>query len=526
MMKNLSLPAALVGLSATAVPTAQAAQTPSDDAGRRQRPNVILLLADDLGYGDLECYGAKNVATPNVNRLAAQGIRFTDCHATAATSTPSRYSLLTGEYAWRRPDTDVAPGDAASIIRPEQYTMADMFHEAGYATGVIGKWHLGLGDKAGQQNWNGHLCHTPRDLGFDYHYIQAATADRVPCVYLEQDTVANYDPSAPISVSFRANFEGEPTGRTHPELLKLKTTHGHDNSIVDGISRIGYMKGGGNALWRDENIADSIVSHAVRFIDEHRDAPFFLFLATNDVHVPRWPHERFRGKNPMGLRGDAIAQFDWTVGAVMQALEAAGIADNTLVILSSDNGPVLDDGYDDHAEELLAGHSPTAGRRGGKYSGYEGGTLVPLIVSWPARVKPTEAANNVLMSHIDLLASLASLTGVSVPAGAAADSEARLPQLLGESDEPRPWVSEWSSTHVLCVRSGDWKYIPATNKSSMITWGPKIETGNQPVEQLYNMKNDPDEQENLAEKHPDVLRMMQEIHRKAMAPLPEAGNRP
>ena len=162
----------------------------------RQLPNVVFIYADDLGYGDLECYGAKNVQTPNVNRLASEGIRFTNAHATAATSTPSRYSMLTGEYAWRRPGTDVAAGNAGMIIRPEDYTMADMFKNAGYATAAIGKWHLGLGDKAGEQDWNAPLPAALGDLGFDYSYIMAATADRVPCVFIENGKVANYDPSA------------------------------------------------------------------------------------------------------------------------------------------------------------------------------------------------------------------------------------------------------------------------------------------------------------------------------------------
>ncbi len=515
-INDKQFPVSILGTSALMLcQTAYATQPAGKKNTDRKRPNVILLIADDLGYGDLECYGAKNIETPNVNRLAGQGIRFTNCHATAATSTPSRYGLLTGEYAWRRPDTDVAAGNAASIIKPEQYTIADMFHDAGYYTGAIGKWHLGVGETTGEQDWNGRLNHTPRDLGFDYHYIQAATADRVPCVYLEQDTVANYDPTAPISVSYKKNFEGEPTGASHPELLKLMYSHGHNQSIVDGISRIGYMKGGGKALWKDENIADSIVGHSIRFINEHKDEPFFLYLATNDVHVPRWPHERFRGKNSMGLRGDAIAQFDWTVGEVMKAVEEAGIADNTLIILSSDNGPVVDDGYADRAEELLNGHSPTGGLRGFKYSGYEGGTMVPLIVRWPGRVQPAAKTNGTLISHIDIFASLAALVGAQLPEGAATDSENRLGQILGESKKHRPWVSELSSTRVICVRNNKWKYIPANNKIQMINWGPKIETGNQPVDQLFNMIDDPNETTNVAESHPQVLQMMKKIHQKA-----------
>lgn len=493
----------------------------ADSPKQPERPNVILLVADDLGYGDLACYGARNVLTPNVDSLAAQGIRFTNCHATAATSTPSRYGLLTGEYAWRRPDTDVAAGNAASIIHPEQYTIADMFHDAGYVTGAIGKWHLGLGPVTGQQDWNKPLSYTPRDLGFDYHYIQAATADRVPCVYLEQDTVANYDPSAPIYVSYRKNFDGEPTGASNPEMLKLGLTHGHDMSIVDSISRIGYMKGGGKALWQDANIADSIVDRSVRFIKENSGRPFFLYLATNDVHVPRWPHERFRGKNPMGLRGDAIAQFDWTVGLVLQALEQEGIADNTLIILTSDNGPVLDDGYDDHAEELLNGHSPTGGLRGFKYSGYEGGTMVPMIVRWPAHVAAAQKPVDGLMSHIDLIASLAELTGTELPDGAAPDSRPMAAQLLGDTLMNRDVVSELSSTRVVCLRTPEWKYIPPTDKIRRINWGPDIETGNAPYPQLFRINDDPKEQVNLAEQYPQVVAQLDSLHRQVLSPLPE-----
>ncbi|WP_373827759.1 sulfatase-like hydrolase/transferase, partial [Bacteroides heparinolyticus] len=314
-MKNRHLAFTLLTpIVCSALPT-KAQNIKSNKVTNRERPNVIIILADDLGYGDLECYGAKNVQTPNVNRLASQGIRFTNAHAIAATSTPSRYSILTGEYAWRRPDTDVAAGNAGMIIRPEQYTMADMFKNAGYTTCAIGKWHLGLGDKTAQQDWNAPLPAALGDLGFDYHYIMAATADRVPCVFIENGKVANHDPSAPIEVSYTQNFAGEPTGVRNPELLyNLKPSHGHDMAIVNGISRIGFMKGGGKALWKDENIADSITSHAIEFIRKHQNEPFFMYFATNDIHVPRFPHERFRGKSPMGLRGDAIVQFDWSVG--------------------------------------------------------------------------------------------------------------------------------------------------------------------------------------------------------------------
>ena len=494
---------------------AQASAKKNSKLTDRNLPNVILIYADDLGYGDLECFGAKNVKTPNVNRMAENGLKLTNVHAVAATSTPSRYSLLTGEYAWRRPDTDVAAGNAGMIIRPEQYTLADVFQHAGYATGAFGKWHLGLGDKTGEQDWNAPLPAALGDLGFDYHYIMAATADRTPCVFIENGKVDNYDPEHPIYVSYKKNFDGEPTGKSNPELLyNLKSSHGHNMAIVNGIGRIGYMKGGGKALWKDENIADSITSYAVDFIKKHQDEPFFMYFATNDVHVPRFPHPRFRGKSSMGLRGDAIVQFDWSVGQIMQTLKELGLDENTLIILSSDNGPVVDDGYEDQAEELLNGHSPAGPYRGNKYSAFEGGTMVPAIVHWPKRIQKGQESD-ALMSQIDWMASLAELVGARLPQGSAPDSYSCLPALLGEKKD-RPWVLELSSGRVLSVRTRDWKYIEPSDRGPMITWGPKIETGNLPTPQLYNMAQ-PYEKENVAEQHPTVVYDFQNILRRVRA---------
>lgn len=482
-------------------------------AANNKQPNVIFIYADDLGYGDLECYGARNVQTPNINRLSSGGIRFTNAHATAATSTPSRYALLTGEYAWRHPGTDVAAGNAGMIIRPEQYTMADMFKSVGYATCAIGKWHLGLGDKTGQQDWNAPLAAALGDLGFDYSYIMAATADRVPCVFIENGQVANYDPTAPIEVNYNKNFAGEPTGKDNPELLyNLKPSHGHDQSIVNGISRIGYMKGGGKALWKDENIADSITAHAIDFIKLHKSQPFFMYFATNDIHVPRFPHDRFRGKNPMGLRGDAIAQFDWSVGQILDVLDKMGLTENTLIILSSDNGPVVDDGYQDCAEELLNGHSPTGDLRGGKYSAFEGGTRVPVIVRWPKGITQPETSD-VLISQIDWFASMASFVNARMPKGAAPDSYNRLDNLLGQDKEDRPWLIEQAANNSLSVRTKEWKLIDGTDGPKMIPWGPKIETGYSPTPQLYKMK-EAGEQMNVAEQYPEKVFELQRILRK------------
>ena len=278
------------------------------------KPNVVFIYADDIGYGDLSCNGAKTIKMPNVEMLARQGVRFTNMHSSAATCTPSRYALLTGEYAWRREGTGIATGDAGSIIRPERFTLADVFKNAGYQTGVIGKWHLGLGNKTGTQDWNGHITPGPSDIGFDYSFILAATGDRVPCVYVENERIVNLDPKDPIAVSYEKNFEGEPTGKLNPELLKMHPSHGHDNSIVNGISRIGFMKGGKSALWKDEEIGDVITGKALAFIERSKDKPFFLYFATQDAHVPRVPAPRFVGASGMGPRGDAIIEFDWSVG--------------------------------------------------------------------------------------------------------------------------------------------------------------------------------------------------------------------
>lgn len=508
-MKGQFLAAAL--LSPLACPQMAAADTSAKDG---DKPNVIIILADDLGYGDLSCYGATRVSTPNADRLARKGVRLTDAHAVAATSTPSRYSLLTGEYAWRRNDTDVAAGNAGMIIRPYQYTLADMFKHQGYATCAIGKWHLGLGETTGEQDWNAPLSASPADLGFDYHYIMAATADRVPCVFIENGQVADYDPSAPIEVSYKANFPGEPTGKDNPELLyNLKHSHGHDMSIVNGIGRIGYMKGGGKALWKDENIADSITTHAVDFIRQHHDEPFFLYFATNDVHVPRFPHERFRGKTEMGLRGDAIVEFDWSVGQIMQTLDELGIADNTLIILTSDNGPVIDDGYEDRAEELLGGHDPSGDLRGRKYSAFEGGTTVPMIVSWPAKMK-RGVTSDALFSQIDLMASLGELVDARLPKGSAKDSRKHLGVLLGTDREGCAYAIGQAQNKTLSVRTKEWKYIEPSDGPKMITWAPGIETGYLASPQLFHLKKDRTEQRNVATEHPDLVFQLQDILRK------------
>lgn len=248
----------------------------------------------------------------------------------------------------------------------------------------------------------------------------------------------------------------------------------------------------------------------MKFIDKHKKEPFFMYFATNDVHVPRFPHERFRGKNPMGVRGDAIVQFDWTVGQLLKKLHELKIDDNTLIILTSDNGPVVDDGYQDRAEELLNGHSPAGPFRGNKYSAFEGGTAVPFVVSWPRKIKGG-VVSKALVSQIDLLSSLGSLVHARFPKGSAPDSRNYLPTILGSDQKGRDYVIGQSNTHVLSVLTPQYRYIEPSNGPKMIQWGPKIETGNLPVPQLYDMTVSPYETNNVAAEHPDEVSRMQDI---------------
>jgi len=464
-------------------------------------PNIVILYADDLGYGDSSAYGATRVRTPHIDRLAAGGLRFTDAHTTAATCTPSRYSLLTGEYAFRIPKAKVLPGDAPALIQPGRVTLASMLKDAGYRTGVVGKWHLGLGD--GQVNWNADIQPGPLEIGFDESFILPATGDRVPCVYVDGHRVANLDPLDPIAVSYQGPLDDQPTGKAHPELLKMKPSHGHDMTIVNGISRIGYMKGGQRARWNDETMADVLTRRATSFIGAHRARPFFLYFATHDIHVPRVPHPRFAAATAMGPRGNAIAELDWCVGEIVNALARHRLLDNTLILLSSDNGAVVDDGYQDDALAKLGAHRPNGPLRGGKYSAFEAGTRVPFIAHWPGHIRP--GVSDALMSQVDMLRSLATVAGGKLPPGAAPDSEDHSAALLGQSPQGRTALVEQSN--VLALRMGSWKYIPPS-QGVRLNPNTNIELGASSEPQLYNLATDLGETRNLAEQHLDRVREM------------------
>jgi arylsulfatase A-like enzyme len=459
-------------------------------------PNVVLILADDVGYGDLGCYGATKVKTPNLDRLAQQGLRFTDAHAPAAVCSPTRYALLTGQYAWRHPPgSRILSGVAPLSIPVNTLTVPTLLKQAGYATGVVGKWHVGLGEK--QTDYNGEIKPGPREVGFEYSFIIPATGDRVPCVYVENGRVVGYDPTDPIRVSYGTPVGDEPTGAKNPDQLKLKHSHGHDNTIVNGIGRIGFMTGGKAARWKDEDTADTLTGKALTFIEQHREKPFFLYFATHDIHVPRVAHPRFQGTSQCGPRGDVIQQLDWCVGEVLKALDKHKLADNTLVIFTSDNGGVMDDGYQDGSGDDTSGHKCNGPLRGFKGALYEGGHREPFIARWPGHV-PAGKTSGELICLVDMLATMGALVGQGLPATAGPDSFDVLPALLAEKPAKacRESLVVQGGNVALAVRKGPWKLIPDAGKKKKDVAGP----------QLFNLADDLAETKNLAAEKPEVVK--------------------
>lgn len=494
---------------------AAACKPAKDTKEANQRPNIVIIYMDDLGYGDVGAYGATELKTPNMDKLAASGLRFTNGYASSATCTPSRFALLTGTYPWRNKSAKILPGTAPLVIDTQQQTIPRLLKQAGYHTGVVGKWHLGLG--TGVIDWNRHIAPGPNEVGFDESFIMAATQDRVPTVFIENGRVVGADAADPIQVDYNHNFDGEPTGVDNPELLRMRWHHGHNNSIVNGIPRIGFMRGGEKAKWVDENMADTFLTRAQQYIRTHKDGPFFLYYAMHQPHVPRTPHPRFVGTSGLGPRGDVIVEADWCIGELMNTLEEEGLLENTLVIFSSDNGPVVNDGYHDEAVELLGDHQPGGPLRGGKYSLFEAGTRVPFIVQWKGRVAP--GVSDALVCQMDLLASLANLTGQQVESG---DSQNLLATLLGDDTVGRDELII-EATSRTALRRGDWVMIPPYNGPE-IAKQVNIELGNSREYQLYNLTDDIGQQHNLASEKPEKLQELIDRHRelRGEAAEPEA----
>jgi arylsulfatase A len=467
-----------------------------------KRPNIIVIYADDVGYGDIGCYGAEAIDTPNIDALAEQGIRFTAGYATASTCTPSRYSLLTGLYPFRNQRAGqslVLPGNAPLIIDTSRPTLPKLLKSVGYSTGLVGKWHLGLGSHTQPLDWNGKIQPGPAEVGFDYSYHMAATGDRVPSVYIENGRIVNLDTEDPVEVSYQGLIGSEPTGISHPHLLRVQSDAQHSGTIVDGVGRIGWMTGGHEARWTDEEMSDVFLGKALEFIDEHQEEPFFLFYATHENHVPRLPHPRFEGSTSLGVRGDVVVQLDWNVGKIIESLKKNDLLENTLIVFSSDNGPVLFDGYYDAGPELNGDHRASGPHRGGKYSVWEGGCRVPFIVSWPGTIAPGRSAS--VVSHVDLPASMASLTGAALPDELTWDSQNLIDLLTGQSDEGRDHVV-LQGVGLKSIRAGDWKYVPAGIVTSKGGIDEKIFESVGEEGALYFLPEDPEERNNLAPAYP------------------------
>ena len=465
----------------------------------RTQLNIIIVYMDDLGYGDVGYNGAQKLQTPNMDAMATAGMRFNKGYATSATCTPSRYALLTGVYPWREKRAKILPGTAPLIIGTDQMTLPKMLKQKGYQTAIIGKWHLGLGN--GNVDWNQLVSPGPNEVGFDYSYILAATQDRVPTVYIENGNVVGLDPNDPIEVSYQKNFEGEPTGLENPELLTMKWHHGHNNSIVNGIPRIGFMKGGEAAKWSDIDMADHFLNGVQKYIKDHKDKPFFLYYPMQQPHVPRTPHPRFEGLSELGPRGDAIVEADWCLGELKKTLEAEGILENTLIIFSSDNGPVLNDGYFDDADVKNGDHTPWGPFRGGKYSLFEAGTRVPFFTYWKGKIQP--GVSDAMVSQLDIFSSLAQLVGSDVRTD---DSLPLMDLFMGQSHKGRDeMVIE--ATSRTAFKQGDWVMIPPYNGPASNN-NVQIELGNDSDFHLYNLAEDIGQQNNLAKTQPEKLKEM------------------
>jgi arylsulfatase A-like enzyme len=452
-------------------------------------PNVVVILADDVGWGDAGCYGATRVKTPNIDSLARGGLRFTDGHASAAVCTPTRYSLLTGQYSWRVKanglDQGVASGDSPLLISTTATTLPGLLRGAGYRTAAIGKWHLGFGKS--MPDFNTTLSPGPLEVGFDEYFGLPATNDRMPTVFIRDRSVVNLDPADPIRYTY------------DPQVAN----QGGMKRFAAGRERIGWMSGGKAAWWKDIDIADTFTKEAVEFIERNHTKPFFLYFAPHDTHPPTIPHPRFKDSSGIGARGDMLHELDWSVGEILKTLEKHGLTRNTLVIYSSDNGATPTD------ED---GHKPNGPWRGKKSQLWEGGHRVPFIAHWPERVKP--GVSPALVCLQDLPATIAAMTKTTLPAGAAPDSFNLLPLLTGERDSARDYLVLMSGKGNLAIRQGQWKYIPdLSTADGWSSWKNKSDKS-QGKPGLFNLEDDAGELRNVLSERPEIAKQLAELLEK------------
>lgn len=481
-------------------------------------PNVVLIFADDLGYGDLGCYGATKLKTPNIDKLAAEGRRFTDAHSAAAVCTPSRYGLLTGEYPFRanggKGIWGPAPVTSPLLIDTETQTIADLFKESGYDTAAFGKWHLGFGEV--KNDWQEPLRPGPQDLGFDYYFGMPVVNSAPPYVYVENDRIVGSNPDDPLVHVGRGGKGVTPIIPIPPEAAQRSP-----NQFKGAIAA--------HKLFNDYEVGTKLTEKATDWIESRDEKPFFLYFSTTNVHHPFTPAKRFQGTSECGVYGDFVHELDWIVGEVMASLKKAGVDENTLVIFTSDNGGMFNLGGRVAAEK---GHKINGDLLGSKFGIWEGGHRVPFIAWWPGKIEANTVSDQ-LISGVDMMASFAALTGKELGSAERKDSINILPALTGNPDGPlrtRLIVGPHKPTH-LGLREGRWMYIPARNdggfrgsKPGQHAWGGAavtklVGTPNSDIEdgklkndaapaQLYDLESDRNQTKNLYHNYPEVVKEM------------------
>jgi arylsulfatase A-like enzyme len=469
----------------------------------QQRPNVVFIYVDDLGYGDVGCYGATHVRTPNIDRLAREGLRFTDAHAPSAVCTPSRYGLLTGSYPFRADLWGPHPFNAPLCIPTDRYTIPRLFRDRGYATACVGKWHLGF--REAPHDYNQPLEPGPLELGFDWYYGIPQVTSGPPFVYVEDHRVVGYDPDDPFVLGILPETTPYAEKNPQPKIGGARAAH---------------------AIYRDELIATTLTEKATGWIRQHSDGPFFLYFPTTNIHHPFTPHPRFRGRSDCGRYGDFIQELDWIVGEVLGALEQEGVLDATLVVFASDNGGMFNDGGKD---AWAAGHHLNGDLLGFKFGAWEGGHRIPQIARWGGHV-PAGQQTHALFSQVDFLHTFAALLGADLPAGQGADSYNQLPLLLGQSEVSARdhAILAPNDKKLLSLREGQWVFIPGRGDGGFgdhrggpwaAALGGQVNSDlgpdgrirpDAPDEQLYNLQDDRTQTRNVIQDHPDVARHMRD----------------
>ena len=442
-------------------------------------PNIVLIYADDLGYGDLSCYGATKLKTPNIDRLAKEGRLFTDGHSTSAVCTPSRYALLTGEYPLRINNYSPVFCEDSLLINPKQTTLASLLKRKGYATACVGKWHLGFGNKP-KPDWNQELKPGPLEVGFDYFFGLPVVNSHPPFVYMENRRIVGLDPSDPLIYK----RGGRTHGQEYPE--KRMSPPPYMASLIGGKAA--------HDLYIDELIGEKLTQKALSWMNQQAQ-PFFLYYASHNIHHPFTPHPYFKGKSESGLYGDFVQELDWSVGEILAALEKFGVADNTLVIFTSDNGGMFNGGG---REAIRQGHAPNGTLKGQKFGAWEGGHRVPFLAKWPTKI-PAGTTSDELIANLDLLPTFAAITDQKLAPKEARDGFNQLALFVDEegvSARDVSLIQPHKRSHT-SLREGDWIYIPGAGDGG---W-KKAEPGDQ-ARQLYNLKEDPSQKNNTIADYP------------------------